>query len=129
VLFSDEANLDDLLRLRRGVRFSLEHLWPELSELSVTRYRAFAMPVYFLLGRHDWLMPGSVATRYFETIDSPCKRLVWFDRAAHYLPFEEPDRFQDVLIDEVLPLALHPPASCPRVSELVQRNKLSMRSY
>jgi pimeloyl-ACP methyl ester carboxylesterase len=119
MLLSDEANLDDLLRLRRGVRFSIEHVWPELSALSVTRYRSFAMPVFFLLGRHDWLMPSSVAAGYFATIDAPCKRLVWFEQSGHYLSFEEPDRFEQVLSDQVRPLVLDPGTRCPPVEEPV----------
>jgi pimeloyl-ACP methyl ester carboxylesterase len=117
MLLSDEANLDDLLRLRRGVRFSLERLWPELSAMSVTKYRSFAMPVFLLLGRYDWLMPGSVAATYFETIDSPCKRLIWFDESGHYLPFEQPQRFQQVLIDDVLPLVNDAATGCDSMGE------------
>jgi proline iminopeptidase len=105
VLMSDETNLADLWRLRQGSRFSIDYLWPELSELDLRRYRSFSVPVFFLLGRHDWQMPASVAASYFDTIDAPCKRLVWFEQSSHYLPFEEPRKFERVLIDQVLPLA------------------------
>ena len=105
VLLSDESGLLDLWYLRQGSRFSIEHLWPELSELDLRGYRSFTVPVFFLLGRHDWQMPAPLTADYFETIDAPCKRLVWFEQSAHYPPFEEPQKFERVLIEQVLPLA------------------------
>ena len=41
-------------------------------------------------------IPG-VRDVYFDTIDAPCKRLVWFDQSGHYPPFEEPEKFERVL--------------------------------
>ncbi len=104
-LGTDEANLWDLVQFGRGNRASLEWLWPELSQLSLRGERRFAMPVFFLLGRFDWQVPAVVAERYFEDVEAPCKRLVWFEESGHNAPFEEPARFERVLIDQVRPLA------------------------
>ena len=95
------------------LRFSIEHLWPELSELDLRGYRSFMVPIFFLLGRHDWQMPADVAANYFDTIDAPCKRLVWFEQSAHYPPFEEPQKFERVLMEQVLPLARTGTRACP----------------
>ncbi|HVO26493.1 MAG TPA: alpha/beta hydrolase [Candidatus Margulisiibacteriota bacterium] len=113
VLMSDETNLVDLWRLRQGSRFSMECLWPELSDLDLRGYRSFNVPVFFLLGRHDWQMPARVAADYFATVEAPCKRLVWFEQSAHYPPFEEPQTFEHVLIEQVLPLARTGRRTCP----------------
>ena len=113
VLMSDEAGLVDLWNLRQGSRFSIEHLWPELSDLDLRGYRTFEVPIFFLLGRHDWQMPSSVAAHYFDTIDAPCKRLVWFEQSGHYPPFEEPQTFGRVLVEQVLPLARTDARTCP----------------
>lgn len=103
-LSTDEANLVDLMLFGRGNRFSLEHLRPEYSRIDLTRYRAFEVPIVFLLGRYDWHVPSVLAERYFAKIAAPCKRLIWFEQSAHHPPFEEPERFVRVLRDEVLPL-------------------------
>ena len=58
-----------------------------------------------LLGRYDWQVPSVLAEQYFNTIDAPCKRLIWFEQSAHNPPFEEPGRFVHVMVDDVLPLA------------------------
>jgi pimeloyl-ACP methyl ester carboxylesterase len=104
VVMSDETNLVDLWNLRQGSRFSIDHLWPELATLDWRGYRSFTVPIFFLLGRHDWQMPAPLAATYFDTIDASCKQLVWFEPSGHYPPFEEPVKFERVLIEQVLPL-------------------------
>lgn len=105
-LRTDEANLVDLVKFGQGNRFSLTQLWDEFSVMKLSdRYVAFKVPVFFLLGRYDRHVPSELAARYFEKIEAPCKRLVWFEHSAHNPPFEESDRFNRVLIEEVRPWA------------------------
>lgn len=104
-LSTDEANLVDLVAFGRGNRFSLECLWPEFSQLDLTAKTSFAVPIFFLLGRYDWQVPAVAAAAYFENIQAPCKELVWFEESGHNPPFEESQKFQRVMIDEVLPVA------------------------
>ncbi|ABB74883.1 Pimeloyl-ACP methyl ester carboxylesterase [Nitrosospira multiformis ATCC 25196] len=104
-LNTDEANLIDLIKFGQGNRFSLVQLENEISRLDLSeRYRSFRIPIFFLLGRYDKHVPATLAERYFETIEAPCKRLVWFENSAHNPPFEEPARFNRILIEEVLPV-------------------------
>jgi pimeloyl-ACP methyl ester carboxylesterase len=106
-LGTDEANLVDLVKFGQGNRFSLTQLEGETARLNlVERYRSFGVPIVFLLGRHDWHVPSVLAVQYFEKIEAPCKRLVWFERSAHNSSFEEPGKFNQVMIEQVLPLAL-----------------------
>ena len=105
-LTTDEANLIDLIKFGQGNRFSLTHLEPELSRLDLTeRYRSFAVPIVFLLGHYDRHIPSELAEQYFNMIEAPCKRLLWFDQSGHNPPFEEPERFTAIMIKDVLPLA------------------------
>lgn len=107
-LGTDEANLVDLVRFGLGNRFSLEALWDEWSTIDLaSSHREFAVPIFFLLGRHDRHVPASLAADYFEHVRAPCKRLVWFEESAHDPPFEEPARFERVLAEEVLPIVEH----------------------
>jgi len=104
-LSTDEANLVDLVQFGRGNRFSLAQLERERTQIKLRdRYRSFNVPILFLLGRYDRYVPAVLAKAYFETIEAPCKRLVWFEESAHNPPFEEPEKFKEVLIKEVLPL-------------------------
>jgi pimeloyl-ACP methyl ester carboxylesterase len=106
-LRTDEANLIDLIKFGRGNRYSLEHLWDEFREFDADeRLVSFRVPVVFLLGRYDWQVPAVAAARYFERIEAPAKRLVWFEQSAHNPPFEEPARFNRVLADVLSPFVI-----------------------
>lgn len=107
-LSTDEINLVDLMKFGQGNRFSLESLRPEYAKVDLTRYRSFKVPIVFFLGRHDWHIPSVLAERYFNIINTPCKWLVWFEESAHNPPFEEPEKFIQAMIDEILPLATEP---------------------
>ena len=102
-LNTNEANVVDLILFGRGNRFSLEHLWPEFSQLDLTIYQTFKMPLFFLLGRYDRQVPAMLAASYFQAIEAPCKQLIWFERSAHHPPFEEAEKFNRVMIENVLP--------------------------
>lgn len=114
-LRTDEANLVDLWRFGQGNRVSLDALRPEYERLDLTRYRRFAIPVVFLLGRRDWHVPSTLAAEYLDALEAPCKRLVWFEDSAHNPPFSEPDAFVRALVDTVSPLAV---AGCPSAEPL-----------
>jgi pimeloyl-ACP methyl ester carboxylesterase len=71
----------------------------------------FDVPIVFFLGRYDWHVPSVLAEQYFETIEAPCKRIVWFEQSAHNPPFEEPERFNRAMIEQALPLSA---GRCPK---------------
>lgn len=106
-LQTDEANVIDLIKFGQGNRFSLTHLWLEFSSLRLKhQYRSFDVPILFMLGRHDQIIPSVLAEEYFHEIQAPCKQLVWFEQSAHNPPFEEPDKFNEIMIHQVLPLVV-----------------------
>jgi len=65
----------------------------------------FEVPVVFLLGRLDWQVPSVIAKRYFDEIQAPYKKFIWFEESAHSPPTEEKEKFVEALVSEVLPLA------------------------
>lgn len=106
-LRTDEANWMDLIKFGQGNQFSLAHLWAEFSSLNLARrYQVFEIPMVFMLGRYDQVVPSVLAEGYFHEIRAPFKRLIWFEQSAHNPPFEEPERFVRVLIEDVRPLAV-----------------------
>lgn len=104
-LRTDEANVCDLVRFGKGNRFSLEALRPQYSRIDLTTMRRFEVPVVLMLGRYDWHVPSVLAERWFETIEAPEKRLIWFEQSAHNPPFAEPVEFMQAMTSYVLPLA------------------------
>ena len=57
------------------------------------------MPVYFVEGRFDQLVPTEVARDYYDALRTPYKEFVLFENSAHSPPFEEPDRFVQLMRD------------------------------
>jgi pimeloyl-ACP methyl ester carboxylesterase len=55
---------------------------------------ALEVPVFFLLGRHDFNTPSRLAAEYLNRLSAPLNGLVWFERSAHFPFFEEPKRFR-----------------------------------
>ena len=58
-----------------------------------------------MLGRYDQVVPSILAERYFRDIQALVKRLIWFEQSTHNPPFQEPQRFILLLVDEIRPLA------------------------
>jgi pimeloyl-ACP methyl ester carboxylesterase len=58
--------------------------------------------VYFFTGRFDYQVPYEVLERYFEILKAPHKEIVWFEDSAHFITLDEPEVYQDRLINLVL---------------------------
>ena len=60
------------------------------------------VPVYFFTGRFDYQVPYEVLERYFKVLKAPHKEIVWFEDSAHFITLDEPEVYQDRLINLVL---------------------------
>lgn len=58
------------------------------------------------LGRHDYTTPPAPTAAWLERVEAPGKRAVWFENAAHMIPWEEPGRTLVNLLQHVRPLAV-----------------------
>jgi proline iminopeptidase len=84
-------------------QFSFGYLMPELLAADLHRTACtFDIPVHLFIGRHDQTTPAELAVEYFDAIEAPGKQFHWFERSAHMPPFEEPAKFNALLIDTVL---------------------------
>ncbi len=88
------------------MRFSFEKLWREIFYQSNLFEQAprIDVPVYFLLGRYDWVVTAEVAQRYFGKLEAPRgKQLIWFEQSGHWPHFAEPEKYRDLLVNKILP--------------------------
>ncbi|MGB0404309.1 MAG: alpha/beta fold hydrolase [Salibacteraceae bacterium] len=67
----------------------------------LTRIKSLKIPITFIAGRHDWNLPGVVALRFLDSIEAPQKEFVWFEHSAHEPPEEEPEKFNELIMDIV----------------------------
>lgn len=61
------------------------------------------VPAYFFTGRHDYQTPFELVERYIAVLKTPHKELmVWFEDSGHMPNLDEPEAYQDELINRVL---------------------------
>lgn len=98
-LRSPEYSLFDALRIQPGVRFSGENMqYNVMAGSLMDTITEVEIPVYFFAGRHDYTTPFSLMEVYYEKLEAPHKRLVWFEQSAHFPFFEEPKRFTEEML-------------------------------
>jgi len=106
VLLAPEYSLRDKLHFFSGVRETFPRVYPQLAGLDLeTQVPRLEVPVWFLLGREDFVTPSELAVRYLATLEAPRKTLLWFEHSGHSPPFEEPDRFNTILNEQVRSIA------------------------
>ena len=64
----------------------------------------YAVPVYYILGRHDEMTSSVIAAEYVETINAPKKGLYWIEDAGHLLDTDNPSAFFRVIKEIVTQL-------------------------
>jgi pimeloyl-ACP methyl ester carboxylesterase len=105
LLFSPEYSLTDILMYYRSAIESLRLVHPQLMKVNLFETApAVKVPVIFMEGRHDHVVPASLAARYYEVLEAPGKELIWFEDSAHMPDIEEPKRYYQAMIEKVLPL-------------------------
>ncbi len=60
------------------------------------------VPVYFFEGIYDYTCSYTLAKDYFEVLQAPVKGFYTFDQSAHSPLFEEPEKMQKILREDVL---------------------------
>jgi pimeloyl-ACP methyl ester carboxylesterase len=104
-----EYNPRDKIDFVRGLRKSLAILWPQVLDVDLFEQApALEVPVYIVMGRHDYQTPFTLAEQYVDILDAPRKQLIWFDHSAHMPHLEEPDKFVDLLVNQILPATAPP---------------------
>ncbi len=106
-LSAPEFSIRDFRKLFRGFRFSINAMWDEASKADLLRDApVLHVPVFFFLGRHDHWVPPDASMQYFEALDAPMKRVVWFEESGHEPFVDEPEKFNALMSELVRPLVV-----------------------
>lgn len=93
-----EYTEEDEERMNEGNQFSVKAMWPEVLTVNLLeQIKAVKVPVYFLMGKHDYNTPNELVKEFYTSLDAPHKELLEFDDVAHCLLFEDPERFYKVM--------------------------------
>jgi pimeloyl-ACP methyl ester carboxylesterase len=98
VLLAPEYTFMDKVNYMRGNMGSLKAMWDSVLEHDLGKeVPRLEVPVMFAAGRYDYNVPSPLAESYFQTLEAPRKRFVWFENSAHSPCFEEPVKFSEEL--------------------------------
>jgi len=106
----DGEHISDTLRaqikpmMKQWMGTSAATLSNEVFEMNFFKqFPAIACPVYFFVGRKDFMTNASISEQYYQRLKAPKKQLFWFEKSAHNIPDTEPELMQDRIINNILP--------------------------
>lgn len=91
-LRSPYYNWPRLLNHAKGVAQSRARLNAELERVDFSGQTSLGAPVYFISGKYDRHLPGSLVARFADGLKSP-HRFIRFGRSGHCPQWDEPERF------------------------------------
>lgn len=101
----------ELFRIVQGNKRSLEAMHQELLAFDMRReVGMLRAPLFVFLGRHDRHVDANLAAEYFQRLRAPMKEIVWFEQSAHDIPFDEPELFDERIVEAARRLGLLPDA-------------------
>ena len=81
----------------------ISSMWKEMVVTDLTQQvTEFEIPVYFFSGIYDYTVNYTLSKDYFEKIQAPVKGFYTFEQSAHSPIFEEPEKMQKILLEDVL---------------------------
>ncbi len=78
-------------------RESSAHLQDDLYNANVLEIKEIDLPVYLIVGRHDWNVPSVLATQWLDSLQATSKKVIWFEGSGHGPLEEEPEKFNSSL--------------------------------
>jgi pimeloyl-ACP methyl ester carboxylesterase len=101
-----EYTLGEKINLWRGKFHSRSRefsLWDKMQVTDMSQQvTELDIPVYFFHGKYDYTCAYPLAKEYFEKVNAPVKGFYTFEKSAHSPMFEEPEKVQQILLDDVL---------------------------
>ncbi len=102
-IYFSEHSLTDKYHLWAGKsRFGISQNWEKMINTNLIETKnEFKVPIYFFHGRYDYTCSYELAKKYFDKIKAPIKGFYTFDQSAHSPLFEEPEKMNRILINDV----------------------------
>ncbi|MCL1694503.1 alpha/beta fold hydrolase [Lysinibacillus sp. BPa_S21] len=93
-LLNTEYNGLDVIRYLRGINITQENLLNEEAQHNIPDIvKKVDLPVYFVMGKFDYMTSVNAAKNYFDKLEAPIKEFIIFEESAHYPQFEEKEKF------------------------------------
>ncbi|MDF7814821.1 alpha/beta hydrolase [Hymenobacter sp. YC55] len=103
-LLSPLYTTQDVAAIDQGSLFTLGRVLPEFLAVDFKPVTSFPIPVFMLMGRHDYTTPSEPTAAWLSKLKAPLKKGVWFENSAHLIPLEEPGKLLVTLLTDVRPV-------------------------
>jgi len=99
-----DYTLKEKFNLWRGKSSSgISILWNEMLATDLAKQvPELEIPVYFIEGIYDYTCSYTLAKEYFDKLQAPVKGFYTFSQSAHSPLFEEPEKMQQIIQEDVL---------------------------
>jgi pimeloyl-ACP methyl ester carboxylesterase len=102
-LFSAEYTFRDALNVAKGPPFCAKYMnYNAINGSIMNNIKRYEVPVFFLTGTHDYTTPFPLIKQYYDSIQAPFKQIIWFNESAHFPFYEEPKKFDSVMVYQIL---------------------------
>jgi pimeloyl-ACP methyl ester carboxylesterase len=99
----DYTLIEKISMWRGKSQSGVSSLWDEMLATDLAqKIPSLDIPVYFFHGIYDYTVSYSLAKDYFEKLRAPVKGFYTFEKSAHSPLFEEPDKMQRIMQEDVL---------------------------
>jgi len=105
LLSTPEYSLKDIFFIGCDPFFSLKHLWNKEYYNIDLFYDVpeVLIPVYFCAGKYDYFTPAILTEKYFNHINAPKgKKLILFNNSGHHPEYDEPEKFYQTIVENIL---------------------------
>ena len=102
-LYFSEYTLSEKFYLWYGKsKYGVHQIWEKMTQTNLSEIKKdFKIPVYFFHGIYDYTCSYEFAKKYFDKIVAPVKGFYTFEKSAHSPLLEEPEKMNEVLINDV----------------------------
>lgn len=101
LLKSPEYSLGDIVKYARGATYLTDVMWSDIVGQRLGVIKRLDVPVAVTQGRHDFNTPSAIAKEWFDALEAPYKKWVWFEDSAHSPDAEEPEKW-GAAVEEIL---------------------------
>lgn len=96
---SPEYDILDKMNFLIGLFNTFNHFYPQLYNVDLRKEcTKINIPVYFFEGRHDANASTSLTEDYYNCLEAPEKKVIWFEHSGHEPWINENDKFIQELL-------------------------------
>lgn len=90
-----EYNIFSLIKYIKGLSYSPNQPLGQTNPDFINTAKELNVATYLLLGHHDHNCPYELAEEWYNQLNAPFKKLIWFENSAHSPQWEEPQKWNE----------------------------------